>query len=87
MGQKIPETLRTSYKYCPSLSAGVASINFLCTFIGLFLVERIGRRRLLLWSLLGVVVALGFLGGGFLWSDSRDLFVQCAQSVLPDGKI
>ena len=54
------------------ISAGVASINFLCTFIGLFLVERIGRRKLLLWSLLGVVVALGFLGGGFVWSDSRD---------------
>ena len=58
------------------ISAGVASINFLCTFIGLFLVERIGRRKLLLWSLLGVVVALGFLGGGFLWSDSRDWEIQ-----------
>jgi SP family myo-inositol transporter-like MFS transporter 13 len=54
------------------ISAGVASINFLCTFIGLFLVERIGRRRLLLLSLAGVIVSLGFLGGGFMLSDARN---------------
>ncbi len=47
------------------MSAGVASVNFLCTFIGLFLVERIGRRLLLLSSLFGVCLSLAFLAIGF----------------------
>ena len=47
------------------LSAGVASVNFICTFIALPLVEKIGRRKLLLVSLLGVVFSLILLGVGF----------------------
>ena len=52
------------------MSAGVASVNFLCTFVGLFLVERIGRRKLLLISLFGVVLSLAFLGVGFQIADT-----------------
>ena len=51
------------------MSAGVASINFLCTFIGLYLVERAGRRKLVLFSLLGTVLALLVLGVGFQVAD------------------
>ena len=51
------------------MSAGVASVNFLCTFVGLFLVERIGRRKLLLISLFGVVLSLAFLAVGFQIAD------------------
>ena len=51
------------------ISAGVASVNWLCTFIGLFLVERIGRRTLLLMSLTGVVFALALLAVGFQLAD------------------
>ena len=47
------------------MSAGVASVNFVCTFIGLYLVEKIGRRKLLLTSLFGVVLSLAFLAIGF----------------------
>ena len=43
------------------LSALVASVNFLCTFIGIYLVEKVGRRRLTLGSLLGVVLSLAFM--------------------------
>ena len=67
------------------ISSGVASINFLCTFIGLFFVARIGRRKLLLISLAGVVLALGFLGGGFWLSDATapeiDVFVDNSTQV------
>ena len=40
------------------IAAGVASFNFIFTFLGLWLVERMGRRPLLLSSLLGSTLAL-----------------------------
>lgn len=52
------------------LSALVASVNFLFTFVGLYLVERVGRRRLTLGSLFGVVLSLAFLAVGFMIVDS-----------------
>lgn len=47
------------------LACATSSINFIFSFVGLFLVERIGRRPLTLSSLFGVVVALVVLGLGF----------------------
>jgi len=47
------------------LSAAVASMNFLWTIPGLILVEKIGRRKLLLASLFGVTLSLLVLGVGF----------------------
>jgi SP family myo-inositol transporter-like MFS transporter 13 len=47
------------------LSAAVASVNFLCTFIGLYFVERVGRRKLLLASLIGATASLAILAVGF----------------------
>ena len=63
------------------MSAGVASANFLCTFIGLFLVERIGRRKLLLVSLLGVSAALAILGVGFQLVDTNTPNVTVTENV------
>lgn len=57
------------------LSALVASVNFLCTFVGLYLVEKVGRRRLTLGSLLGVVLSLAFLAVGFIVVDSNSYAV------------
>jgi SP family myo-inositol transporter-like MFS transporter 13 len=47
------------------LSAATASVNFVFTFVGLVLVERIGRRLLTLLSLAGVIVSLIVLALGF----------------------
>ena len=62
------------------ISAGVASVNWLCTFIGLFLVERIGRRTLLLVSLAGVVFALALLAVGFQLADINSPPIDYAET-------
>ena len=48
-------------EFYDTAKALVASVNFLCTFIGIYLVEKVGRRRLTLGSLLGVVLSLAFM--------------------------
>ncbi|GFO21216.1 proton myo-inositol cotransporter [Plakobranchus ocellatus] len=47
------------------LSAVTAAVNFLFTLVGLYLVERIGRRPLTLVSLMGAIVSLAWLAVGF----------------------
>ena len=42
------------------LAALVASINFIFTFVGVFLVERVGRRKLTLTSLIGEKLFKGY---------------------------
>ena len=68
------------------MSAGVASVNFLCTFVGLFLVERIGRRKLLLVSLFGVVLSLAFLAVGFQLADTNTPKVSINETYLSDNE-
>lgn len=53
------------------LSALVAAVNFICTFLGIYLVEKVGRRRLTLGSLFGVVLSLAFLAVGFIIVDDH----------------
>ena len=40
-------------------------VNFVLTFIGLFFIERVGRRKMLLASAVGVCLSLLFLSGSF----------------------
>lgn len=47
------------------LSSLTSLTNFLFTFVGFYLVERLGRRRLTLASLAGVCLALFLLAGSF----------------------
>ena len=39
--------------------------NFIVTFLGLFFIERLGRRKLLLGSVIGIALSLLFLSGSF----------------------
>ena len=54
-------------------NVGLAATNFLFTLVGLALVDRVGRRRLLLGSLAGVVVSLCALGGAFYVNEAMSL--------------
>lgn len=51
------------------LSAGVSFCNFVGSLLGLFLVDRIGRRKLTLTSLGMVVLCLLLIGGAFLRAE------------------
>ena len=52
------------------LSLIVAAMNAAGTVVGIYLIDRCGRRRLALTSLLGVVVALMILSGAFFLQSS-----------------
>ncbi|XP_015784390.1 proton myo-inositol cotransporter isoform X2 [Tetranychus urticae] len=67
------------------LAAAVASVNFLCTFIGIYFVERTGRRKLTLASLSGVILSLAVLAAGFqlIESESPAIHPEPLNSSLP----
>ncbi|XP_042563392.1 solute carrier family 2 member 13b isoform X2 [Clupea harengus] len=50
------------------LAAGTAGTNFVFTLLGVWLVERVGRRRLTLGSIVGTAISLAVLAVGFLLS-------------------
>ncbi|XP_065147264.1 solute carrier family 2 member 13b isoform X1 [Paramisgurnus dabryanus] len=50
------------------LAAATAFTNFLFTLVGVWLVERVGRRKLTLGSILGTALSLMVLAAGFLLS-------------------
>ena len=54
------------------LAAVVAFGNFLFTLVGVCLVEKMGRRKLLLVSLAGVIFSLSLLGGAFYIAEQYD---------------
>ncbi|KAG7168654.1 Proton myo-inositol cotransporter-like 2 [Homarus americanus] len=58
------------------LAAATSTMNFLGTFIGLWLVERVGRRPLILGSLLGVIGSLFLLGMSFQMAYTHSPGVQ-----------
>ncbi|KAK3914261.1 Proton myo-inositol cotransporter [Frankliniella fusca] len=81
------------------ISAGVSAVNFVFTLMGLFVVERAGRRKLTLISYAGVICSLVLLGVGFsLMNSDSPLVTQvdkndicgnaysCQECInIPDG--
>jgi MFS transporter, SP family, galactose:H+ symporter len=47
-------------------TAGVGVVNVLMTVVALWLLDRAGRRALLLWGIVGMVICLGVLGFAFV---------------------
>ena len=47
-------------------TAGVGVVNVLMTVVALWLLDRAGRRPLLLWGIVGMIISLGFLGFAFV---------------------
>lgn len=52
------------------MASATANMNFLVNFLGIYLVERLGRRWLTLTSLMGVIVSLAVLAVGFQILDN-----------------
>ncbi|BHF59413.1 hypothetical protein SprV_0100237000 [Sparganum proliferum] len=63
------------------LAAIVASVNCLASCLGLCLISRFSRRRLVLSSLAGVVLSLSLLGVTFQLIDARPLPVDLVEPV------
>ncbi|KAF4036857.1 Sugar (and other) transporter [Phytophthora infestans] len=65
------------------LSALVSFSNFIFTFVGIYLVDRKGRRLLTLGSLIGIFLSLTALGASFYAAELRSVeaagFGECSQ--------
>lgn len=63
------------------LAAVIAFGNFIFTIVGVCLVEKMGRRRLLLASLAGVTFSLFLLGGAFYMAEQHDTPISVREVV------
>jgi SP family galactose:H+ symporter-like MFS transporter len=54
-------------------TAGVGAVNVIMTIVSIWLIDRLGRRQLLCWSLGGMAVTLFVLSGAFFGGTSGEL--------------
>lgn len=66
------------------LAAAVASVNFLGSALGLWLIERLGRRRLALFSMSGVTLSLLFMSLAFLLPAIHSPSVTLNSTVISE---
>lgn len=71
-----------SNKIALLLSLMVAGMNAIGTILGIYLIDKYGRRRLALTSLCGVVVSLAILSGAFFWTSLDVPTVDIRQSLV-----
>jgi SP family galactose:H+ symporter-like MFS transporter len=62
-------------------TAGVGAVNVILTIVSIRLIDRAGRRQLLLWSLSGMAVTLFILAGAFFVGTSGQLAWVAVLSV------
>lgn len=74
-----------SNKIALLLSLMVAGMNAIGSIIGISLIDRCGRRFLLLTSLSGVFVSLGILSGAFYWTSLDVATVDVQQTLKKAG--
>ncbi len=60
----------------------VGAVNFLMTIVALILIDRVGRRPLLLWGLVGMTISLIVLGLAFLYSGTGNTLGYVAIACL-----
>jgi len=64
------------------LSAAVTAVNFCASFIGMSLIERLGRRTLTIASYLGITISLIIIGVGFQVSGSNTTAVTIHEVTM-----
>ena len=72
------------------IAAAIDCVYVIFTSCGIYLVEKMGRRRLLIASLVGVICSLALIGGGFMlaedtapvWTLSND-----SNDTMSDGSV
>jgi len=67
------------------LSALVSAVNFFASFLGMALIDRLGRRVLCLCSYLGILGALLVIGAGFQLSEGNTTSVSMNETGLPEN--
>ncbi|KAG9447087.1 hypothetical protein H6P81_013215 [Aristolochia fimbriata] len=67
------------------LSLIVAALNASGTMVGIYLIDRFGRRRLALTSLAGVIISLGILSAAFFLESSSSASTVCNAIACKTG--
>jgi len=66
------------------MAAVTAFVNFAFTFVGIYCVEKFGRRKLTLSSMLGVVLTLSLLAAGFFVSSHHSDAIDVLANPFDD---